>query len=94
MRLSFSDYLGEALLADLKERLAAEVLEPSSGQSSGTQLAPNVPLGGLDAAATEETCSTGPASDASLIVILRAANLGNAIAGSYSGTLTLVLASQ
>ncbi len=64
----------------------------ATGQTSGTQLTPNVPASGFNATATHETCDTGPASDASLIVILRAASLSGATAGAYSGTLTLVVA--
>lgn len=64
----------------------------ATGQMSGTQLTPNVPASGFNATATNETCATGPASDASLIVILRAAALSSATAGAYSGTLTLVVA--
>lgn len=63
----------------------------SSGQSSGTQLVPNVPLTGQVSTATQQACGTGPATSASLIVILRSATLSSAGAGSYSGTLTLLI---
>jgi hypothetical protein len=63
----------------------------SAGQSSGTQLTSNVPLTGQVSSATHQTCNNGPATSASLIVILRAAALSSASAGSYSGTLTLVV---
>ena len=64
---------------------------PSPGQSSGTALSPNVSLTGLFTTATQQTCNSGPASSASLIVVLRSSALSSAAAGSYSGTLTLVL---
>jgi hypothetical protein len=64
---------------------------PSSGQSSGTALSPNVSLTGLFTTATQQTCNSGPASSASLIVVLRSSALSSATAGSYSGTLTLVV---
>jgi len=64
---------------------------PSSGQSSGVQLSPNVALSGQVSAATQQTCNSGPATSASLVVILRTAALSSAAAGSYSGSLTLVI---
>jgi hypothetical protein len=63
----------------------------SSGQGSGTQLSPNVPLTGQVSTASHQTCSTGPATSASLIILLRSAALSSAKAGSYNGTLTLVV---
>ncbi|MGN6850645.1 MAG: hypothetical protein ACTHJK_14410 [Sphingomicrobium sp.] len=63
----------------------------SSGQSSGAQLTPNVALSGEVSSATQQTCNSGPATSASLIVILRAAALSSATAGSYNGSLTLVI---
>jgi hypothetical protein len=63
----------------------------SSGQSSGAQLTPNVPLTGQVSAATHQTCSNGPATSASLIVLLRSTALSSATAGTYNGTLTLVV---
>ena len=64
---------------------------PSAGQSSGVQLTPNVALGGQVTSATQQTCNSGPATSASLVVILRTAALSSAAAGSYSGSLTLVI---
>ena len=63
----------------------------SPGQSIGTALSPNVTLSGLVSTATQQTCNSGPAASASLIVILRSADLSSAAAGSYSGTLTLLV---
>lgn len=63
----------------------------SSGQSSGLQLSPSVPQTGLVSAATQQTCNSGPATSASLILLLRSTALQSAKAGSYSGTLTLVI---
>ena len=63
----------------------------SAGQTSGAQLAPNVPLTGQVASATQQTCGTGPATSASLIVVLPATALSSAMAGTYNGTLTLVV---
>ena len=63
----------------------------SSGQSSGAQLTPNVPLTGQVSTAAHQTCNTGPATTASLIILLRSAALSSARAGSYNGTLTLLV---
>ena len=72
--------------------LAYEVQwNPLPGQSSGTQLNSGVALTGLTSTATQQTCNSGPSTSASLIVILRSTALSNVRAGSYAGTLTLVL---
>ena len=63
----------------------------SSGQSSGSQLAPNATLGGQISSASQQTCNSGPATSASLVLILRTAALSSAPAGSYNGTLTLIV---
>jgi hypothetical protein len=63
----------------------------SSGQSSGLQLNPSVAQAGLVSAATQQTCNSGPSTSASLILLLRSTALQSAKAGSYSGTLTLVI---
>lgn len=79
-------------LASGTDKLAFDVAwNNSSGQSSGSLLTPNVPLTGQTSAATQQTCNSGPATTASLIVILRAAALSSAMAGTYNGTLTLVV---
>lgn len=66
----------------------------SSGQSSGTALVSGTGLGGLSSTATNPTCSAGPIASASLIVRMSAASLQAAVASSYLGTLTLVVAPQ
>lgn len=66
----------------------------TSGQTSGTALATGTALTGLTSAATNPTCSAGPATSASLIVKMAAADLQAAVASSYTGTLTLVVAPQ
>lgn len=64
------------------------------GQGSGVQLSPNMPLSGQTSSATQQSCNNGPATSASLIVLLRSSALASATAGAYSGTLTLVVAAQ
>ena len=63
----------------------------SSGQSSGTQLTSGVARTGLVSAATQQTCNSGPPTSASLVVLLRSTALSSARAGSYAGTLTLII---
>lgn len=77
------------------DRLAFDVAwNSSAGQRSGTLLSPGVPLTGQASTATQQTCNSGPATSASLIVTLRAAALSSALAGTYTGTLTLVVAPE
>jgi len=66
----------------------------SSGQSSGTALVSGTALGGLSSTAANPTCSAGPSATASLIVRMTAASLQAAVASSYLGTLTLLVAPQ
>ena len=66
----------------------------SAGSPSGTLLSPNVPLTGLTSTATQNQCKNGPANSASLIVVIRSAAATAATAGSYTGTLTLVIAPE
>ena len=83
---------GSFLLTSGAAALAYEVQWSSSaGQSSGTQLQPNTPLTGQVTAATHQVCSNGPATSASLIVLLRANALSSATAGAYNGTLILLV---
>jgi spore coat protein U-like protein len=65
-----------------------------TGQSSGFQLAPNVPLTGQVAAGAKQSCKNGPISTATLIVVLRSAALSRTTAGAYSGTLSLTIAPE
>lgn len=83
---------GGFALASGTDLLPFEVAWSSSpGQSSGLLLSPNVPLTGQTTTAKQQTCNSGPATTASLVVILRAAALSSATAGSYGGTLTIVI---
>ena len=65
-----------------------------SGQSSGTALSPNVALTGQTSSASHQFCNSGPSASASLVVILRGSELSRARQGSYSGTLTLLIAAE
>ena len=66
---------GPAGTFELTSGLAAMPYEvewsSSAGQSSGIQLTPNLPLTGQVSPATHQTCNNGPATSASLILMLR-----------------------
>lgn len=89
---------GAFLLSSGSDTLPYEVeWSDISGQTSGTELVANQPLtaqhssvGGGDPG----DCSRGLATTASLVVILRSAALAAATSGTYSGTLTLVVAPE
>lgn len=66
----------------------------TAGQSSGQILTANTRLSSQVTAAEKRDCSRGPTKTASLIVRLRAADLGTAKAGDYSGSLTVILAGE
>jgi len=66
----------------------------SAAQTSGTALTAGTALTGQTSTATSPTCSAGASATASLIVRMTAANLQAAVASTYNGTLTLVVAPQ
>lgn len=66
----------------------------SPGQASGAALSSGVTRGGFTSGAKNHQCKGGPSAAATLIVILRGASVSRATAGSYSGTLTIILAPQ
>jgi hypothetical protein len=66
----------------------------SPAQTSGTSLTAGVAKTGFKSTAVANGCTSAPLTSASLIVILRAATLSSATAGTYNGTLTLILAPE
>lgn len=75
--------------------LPYEVLwSDNSGQSSGTSLIPGTPRGGFQSTASQHFCMSGPSSSASLIIVIRSAAIESARAGSYSGTLQIVISPE
>lgn len=64
----------------------------SANQTSGTSLSPGVPLTGQNANAFLNTCFFGFFPTASLITILRSSETSQATAGSYTGTVWLLVA--
>lgn len=66
-----------------------------SGQSSGTLLSKGVALTGQNSTATQQACTSGPATTASLIIGLATSDLQAASAGiTYTGVLTLLIAPE
>lgn len=63
----------------------------AAGQTSGTGLSANAALTGQASGALLPTCTLGLTPSGTLTVILRAAELSAARAGSYTGVLTLLL---
>ncbi|WP_294120402.1 hypothetical protein [Sphingomonas sp.] len=67
----------------------------TSGQTSGTSLTTGTAFVGQTSSATNQDCSAGPASSASLVVGISSATLQSMTAGAtYNGTLTLVVAPE
>lgn len=82
-------------LSSGSDTLAYEVeWSASAGQSTGAPLVANQPLTGQQNTAVADDCSKGPATTASLIVVLRSAALTTATSGNYTGTLTLLVAPE
>lgn len=65
-----------------------------AGQAGGAPLAANQPLTGQQNTASVDDCSKGAATTASLVVVLRSAAVSSASSGTYTGTLTLVVAPE
>lgn len=84
---------GAFTLASGTDTMAYEVQwAATAGQTTGTSLTAGVALTGLTSNATKSGCTSGPSSSASLITVLRTAEIGAAKSGSYSGTMTLLVA--
>jgi hypothetical protein len=66
----------------------------SSGQTSGVELAPSVALTGQQSSVSHQFCNSGPATSASMTIVLKAADLSQARQGNYAGTLTLLIAAE
>ena len=65
----------------------------TAGQAGGTLLQPGTPAGGFANGATGFSCPTQGAN-ASLTVTIRSADIAAAPAGTYTGTLQLLIAPQ
>ncbi len=86
---------GSFALANGSSALAYSVeWSQQSGQNSGTQLSANQVVTGQTSAATQQFCNSGPATSASLIIVLRPADLSQAREGNYSGSLTVLIAAE
>ena len=67
---------------------------PAPAQLFGENLAPHTALVGQSTPEKQQDCKTRGLQTASLIVVLRGAELASANQGSYSGTLTILIAAQ
>lgn len=89
---------GAFLLSSGVDTLSYEVQwSDTAGQTSGSQLVANQPLTAQRSsvgAGDPGDCSKGPVTTASLIILLRAAELSAASSGTYTGTLTLLVAPE
>lgn len=86
---------GAFTLSGSSATLAYEVQWSStSGQTSGTSFSPGIALTGQTSGALSSNCNVGPATTASLIILIRASAASSATAASYSGTLTLLVAPE
>ena len=89
---------GAFLLSSGADTLAYDVQwSDTPDQAIGTTLTANQPLTAQQTSAgasSADDCSKGPATTASLIVILRASALAASISGNYTGTLTLLVAPE
>lgn len=66
----------------------------TANQTGGTQLVAGTATSGFTSSASQQTCNSGPASSASLSVVIRSATLLSAPAGAYSGTLQVTIAPE
>jgi len=65
----------------------------SAGQPNGTALSAGTTTSGFISTAGQQGCSN-PTASATLTVVIRAASLGTALAGSYTGSLQITIAPQ
>jgi hypothetical protein len=65
-----------------------------AGQSAGVPLVANQPLTAQQNSASVDDCSKGAATTASLVVLVRSAAVSAASSGTYTGTLTLLVAPE
>lgn len=86
---------GSFELSSGSDRLPYEVQWSNvPGQSGGAPLLANQPLAGQQSTASVDDCSKGAATTASLVVVLRSAAVSAASSGTYTGTLTLLVAPE
>jgi hypothetical protein len=67
---------------------------PTSGQTTGSDLIANTPLVGQTSPEKQQDCKSRGLQTASLVVVLRGAELSKALQGAYQGTLTILIAAQ
>lgn len=62
--------------------------------TSGTTLIAGSAMSGFTSTASQQSCNSGPSSSASLTIVIRAATLGSARAGTYSGALQITISPE
>lgn len=87
---------GAYVLSGPAANLAYEVRWNSRpNEANGALLSPGAVLSGLTSDAQNQHCTgSGPATSASLILVLPATALSSATEGSYAGTLTLIVSEE
>lgn len=74
------------------DRLPFEVQwSETPGQSGGTMLSAGVTSPAFISNAAQQTCKSGPSTSATLTLVLRAAQVDQVTAGSYSGSLQIMI---
>lgn len=92
VRATGSGAAGAFTISNGATALAYEVQwAASANQTSGMMLTSGSTLSGLASSAGGSSCALGFAPSASLIIVLRSAAVSTAQAGSYTGTLTLLI---
>jgi hypothetical protein len=64
------------------------------GQTTGSNLSANTTLVGQSSPEKQQDCKSRGLQTASLVVLLRGAELSKALQGAYQGTLTILIAAQ
>lgn len=86
---------GAFTLAAGSAPLAYDVLWSAlPNQRGGTSLVAGSAATGFRSGATQKTCNSGPSASATLTIAIRARALASAQAGSYAGTLQLMIAPE
>jgi hypothetical protein len=86
---------GAFTLTNGSAQLPYEVLwADAPSQTGGTALGAGSTVGNFASTTQQHTCNSGPRTTASLTVVIRSAALNAAMAGDYSGTLTVIIQPQ
>lgn len=79
-------------LVSASDRLPFDVQwSETSGQPGGTTLDAGVASPAFTSNATQQSCNSGPSTSATLTLVLRAAQVDQVTAGSYTGSLQIMI---